>query len=158
MTVSFVTPGVATHALPLRRGDLLFAGSGETRQEIGMCVAFTGDQPAVAGGDIIVLRPQAVNPVYLSSLSNMPRVAAQKARLGQGDAVVHISSRALGSIEVDLPPRDEQDAIVGALVDADNEIRCLELRLTKAKAVKQGMLEALLTGSTRLPVIERVAA
>jgi len=154
ITVSFVTPSVAAAALSIRQGDLLFAGSGETRDEIGMCVAFTGTQPAVAGGDIIVLRAPSVNPVYLSSLANTPRVIAQKARLGQGDAVVHINSGALGSIEVDLPPCDEQDAIARVLVDTNNETRVLEARLTKAKSVKQGMMQELLTGRTRLLVME----
>lgn len=83
---------------------------------------------------------------------------AQKARLGQGDAVVHINSRALGSIEVDLPPRDEQDAIAHVLVDTNNEIRALEAYLAKAKSIKQGMMQELLTGRTRLPVVEDVVA
>jgi type I restriction enzyme S subunit len=157
-TVSFVAPRVAATALPLRQGDLLFAGSGETREEIGMCVAFTGPQRAVAGGDIVVLRAPDVNPAYLAALANSPRVAAQKARLGQGDAVVHINSRELGSIEVDLPLRDEQDAIAQVLVDADSEIHALRSRLTKAKAIKQGMMQELLTGRTRLPIKETGAA
>jgi len=156
--VSFVTPSVAVTALPLRQGDLLFAGSGETHKEIGMCVAFTGGQRAVAGGDIIVLRAPGINPVYLSSLMNTPQVAAQKARLGQGDAVVHINSRALASIEVDLPSRSEQDAIAEVIVDTDSDIRQVEVWLTKAEAIKRGMMQELLTGHTGLPVTERVAA
>ena len=55
-TRSFVSPGVAATALPIRPGDLLFAGSGETRAEIGTCVAYVGEAAAVAGGDIVVLR------------------------------------------------------------------------------------------------------
>jgi type I restriction enzyme, S subunit len=157
-TISFVTSSVAATALPLRHGDLLFAGSGETRDEIGTCVAFTGTQEAVAGGDIIVLRAPDIDPVYLASLINTPKISEQKARLGQGDAVVHISNRALASIEVDLPQRDEQEAIARVLVDADSEIRCLEARLTKAKTIKQGMMQELLTGRTRLPVAEMVPA
>jgi type I restriction enzyme S subunit len=157
-TVSFVNPSIAAAALPIRHGDLLFAGSGETRDEIGTCIAFTGRQQAVAGGDIIVLRAPRVNPIYLSYLTNTPIIATQKARLGQGDAVVHISSRALGSIEVDLPPRDEQDAITRVLVDTKNEIQGLNVRLAKAKAIKQGMMQELLTGRARLPVAEEAAA
>lgn len=156
-TVSYVSPQVAATAFPIRHGDLLFAGSGETREEIGMCVAFIGKQRAVAGGDIIVLRAPDVNPVYLASLVNTPKVAAQKARLGQGDAIVHINSCALASIAIELPPREEQDVIAAVLVDMDNETRLLEARLTKAKAIKQGMMQALLTGRTRLPVAEAAA-
>jgi type I restriction enzyme S subunit len=156
-TVSHVSRRVAASALPIRHGDLLFAGSGETREEIGMCVAFIGRQRAVAGGDIIVLRAPQLNPVYLASLTNTPNVATQKARLGQGDAVVHISSRALASIKIDLPPRAEQDTIAAVLVDIDNTIRLLEDCLVKAKSVRQGMMQELLTGHTRLPVLEAAA-
>ena len=34
----------------------------------------------------------------------------------------------------------------------------LDLRLIKARAVKQGMMQELLTGRTRLPIMEQVAA
>lgn len=153
-TISYVSKAIAAKALPIRPGDLLFAGSGETREEIGTCVAFTGTQPAVAGGDILVLRASGVNPIYVASLANTPVVAAQKARLGQGDAVVHINSRALASIEIDLPPADEQNAIASVLVDVDQEIERLERRIAKATAMKQGMMQQLLTGRTRLAVTE----
>lgn len=150
-TVSFVSQRVAASALPIRRGDLLFTGSGETRDEIGMCVAYIGDGQAVAGGDIVVLRGTAFNPVFLSCASNTLSAADQKARLGQGDAVVHISSRALATIEVDTPPMDEQDAIAAVIMDADLELQVLRQRVAKARAIKQGMMQELLTGRTRLP-------
>ncbi|MGQ9349421.1 restriction endonuclease subunit S [Mycolicibacterium gilvum] len=51
-----------------------------------------------------------------------------------------------------LPSRDEQDAIVRVLDDAESEVIALEDRLTKARAVKSGMMQQLLTGRTRLPV------
>ncbi|MGH3943287.1 MAG: restriction endonuclease subunit S [Pseudonocardiaceae bacterium] len=149
-TRSFVEPTVAATSLPIRAGDLLFAGSGETREEIGICVAYTGVATAVAGGDIIVLRGLNFNPVYLALLTNTPTVAAQKAKHGQGDAVVHISSRALGNIELFLPPRPEQDAIAAVLADSDDEIRVLQNRLTKARDIKQGFMQELLTGRIRL--------
>ena len=154
---SFVTSAVAATALPLKSGDLLFAGSGETREEIGKCVAYIGPTPAVAGGDVIVLRGDRFNPVYLAMLANMSDVARQRARAGQGDAVVHISSRALAEIEVTLPPREEQDAIAQVIVDANHEIEALGKRLAKARDIKQGMMQELLTGRARLPAFEAVA-
>lgn len=157
VTKSFVSPEIAATALPLRTGDLLFAGSGETRDEIGKCVAYTGLNPAVAGGDIVVLRGDGFNSVYLGLLANTPVVVDQKSRAGQGDAVVHISSRALADVEVEIPPRDEQDAIAEVVVDADREISLIRDRLTKAKAIKQAMLQEFLTGSTRLQPVGDIA-
>lgn len=153
---SFVSRKVAQTALPLKKGDLLFAASGETRAEIGKCIAFIGTEPTVAGGDIIVMRGQSANAVYLSLVANTPAIQAEKARVGQGDAVVHIGSRALGGIEIDLPPREEQDAIADFIIDAGREVDVLEAQLGKAEAIKRGMMQELLSGNSRLS--ERAAA
>ena len=152
VTRSFVSPDIAATALPLRPGDLLFAGSGETRDEIGMCVAYVGEQAAVAGGDIVVLRGTGFNPVYLATLANSPAVARQKSRAGQGDAVVHISSRALAAVAVEIPGRAEQDAVAEVLVDADRQLAALRGRLDKVRGLRTGMMQELLTGRSRLPV------
>lgn len=53
---------------------------------------------------------------------------------------------------VEVPDEAEQHAIAAVLADVDNELNALRLRLLKAKAVKQGMMQELLTGHTRLPV------
>lgn len=48
------------------------------------------------------------------------------------------------------PPLDEQTAIATILSDMDAEIEALEARLEKTRAIKQGMMQALLTGRVRL--------
>jgi type I restriction enzyme, S subunit len=57
---------------------------------------------------------------------------------------------------IDVPELKEQEAIAEVLKDCTDEIRSLRLRLSKACAVKQGMMQELLTGRTRLPVMEEV--
>jgi type I restriction enzyme S subunit len=52
---------------------------------------------------------------------------------------------------------DEQHAISTVLEDVDDEVDRLNHRLAKACAVKQGMMQQLLTGRTRLPVQEGAA-
>lgn len=151
-TVSFVDPDVATSALPIRSGDLLFACSGETKAEIGMTVAYVGELAAVAGGDIIVLRGTGFDPIFLGSLLNTPSLAAQKASRGQGDAVVHIGAGALSTLRFRLPAIDEQREIAEVLQGVDAEVEALERRLDSARAVKVGMMQEMLTGRTRLPV------
>ncbi|HKH19951.1 MAG TPA: restriction endonuclease subunit S, partial [Gammaproteobacteria bacterium] len=45
---------------------------------------------------------------------------------------------------------EEQTAIATILSDMDNEIAAIEARREKTKAIKQGMIQQLLTGETRL--------
>lgn len=49
-----------------------------------------------------------------------------------------------------MPTADEQTAIAAILSDMDAEIAALEQKLVKARAIKQGMMQELLTGRTRL--------
>jgi type I restriction enzyme S subunit len=53
--------------------------------------------------------------------------------------------------EVLLPPtKEEQTAIAAILIDMDSELAALEARRDKALQIKQGMMQDLLTGRTRL--------
>lgn len=54
---SFISQETANNSFKLKNGDLLFAGSGETLEDIGKSVAFVEEKEAYAGGDIVVLRP-----------------------------------------------------------------------------------------------------
>ena len=147
---SFITSTTARQSQLIQKGDLLFAGSGETAEEIGKCIAFLGDEEAYAGGDIVIFRPIDQDSKFLGYLMNHSSVASQKACMGQGDAVVHISARNLARLELDLPAHGEQTAIAEVLSDMDAELAALEQRLAKTRDLKQGMMQELLTGRTRL--------
>jgi len=147
---SFITPATAKQSQRIEKGDILFAGSGETAEEIGKCVAYLWDDEAYAGGDIVILRPSGQSSEYLGYLLNHSSVVTQKARMGQGDAVVHISARNLARVDLRLPPLPEQTAIAEVLSDMDAELAALEQRRDKTRALKQGMMQELLTGRTRL--------
>ena len=134
---SRIPPSVAATSLPIETGDLLFAGSGETVEEIGRCAAYLDKEEAYAGGDVIVLRPTGQNPVYLGHLMNHPVVSQQKARMGQGDAVVHIYINNLAQVQIELPPIEEQRAIAAVLSDMDAEIVALEQRRDKTLALNK---------------------
>ena len=76
---SRISSEVAATATRLDYGDLLFAGSGETKEEIGKCVALMSRTEAYAGGDIVILRPRNVDSLFFGYALNMPAVARQKA-------------------------------------------------------------------------------
>jgi type I restriction enzyme, S subunit len=54
------------------------------------------------------------------------------------------------ALQLAMPKYDEQTAIAAILSDMDAEIAALEARLVKTRAIKQGMMQELLTGRVRL--------
>ncbi|MDF1777137.1 MAG: restriction endonuclease subunit S [Rhizobiaceae bacterium] len=72
-------------------------------------------------------------------------------KYNEASGVPSLSSATIEKIIQTLPPkRSEQEAISSFISDFDNEISHLEKRLTKTKSIKQGMMQELLTGRTRL--------
>lgn len=65
-------------------------------------------------------------------------------------ALPSLSGAVLANINLSLPPLSEQKAIATVLSDMDAELSALESRLAKTRAIKQGMMQELLTGRTRL--------
>jgi type I restriction enzyme S subunit len=71
---------------------------------------------------------------------------------GTSGSMKNISRSTFLNISVHFPKLEEQRAIVNVLAEADLEIDAYHTRLEKSKAVKQGMMQQLLTGRTRLLV------
>lgn len=61
-----------------------------------------------------------------------------------------LNKESLKTVEVALPSPAEQAAIAAILSDMDAELSALETRRDKAKQLKQGMMQELLTGRIRL--------
>jgi len=70
--------------------------------------------------------------------------------LGSGSTVKGIVLTDLQRIPFVKPLLEEQKAIAQVLSDIDSEITALEKRHAKTQAIKQGMMQELLTGRTRL--------
>lgn len=149
--ISRISKDVAVKAKQVYKGDILFAASGETKEEIGKCAAIISQETVYAGGDILVFRPSVhLNPIFMGTLLNTTDVCKQRAEKGQGDAVVHIHADSLGSIKIRIPEISEQDAIADILFEMDKEIKLIKHKLEKYRQVKQGMMQQLLTGKIRL--------
>ncbi len=71
--------------------------------------------------------------------------------LCSGSTFLEIGKTQLTGYTVRVPEtKKEQEAIAAVLSDMDAEIQTLESRLVKARAVKEGMMQNLLTGRVRL--------
>ena len=121
---SCVTPHRAGAYTPVRYGDVLFAGSGETLAEIGKSAVNLIRGAVVCGGDVIVFRPTIdVDADFIGWSTDCREAASQKARMGRGITVMHIYSSDLKYLAVPLPPLPEQTAIARFLKAADRRIR-----------------------------------
>ena len=68
----------------------------------------------------------------------------------EASGVPSLNARTIENVEVAAPVPAEQSAIAAVLSDLDAELTALEARRDKTRALKQGMMQELLTGRTRL--------
>lgn len=64
--------------------------------------------------------------------------------------VPSLNASTIENIEIQVPDLSEQTAIATVLSDMDTELAALEARRDKTRALKQGMMQELLTGRIRL--------
>jgi|GEM_PF-327655 len=70
--------------------------------------------------------------------------------MGQQGTQANLNKRMVQDFQLSLPPVAEQNAIAAILSDMDTELDALTAKLRKARQIKQGMMQELLTGKTRL--------
>lgn len=140
----------------LRVGDLVFADASEDPDGVGKSVEITGvpSGGVVPGLHTITARfdKRVLADGFKAYVQFIPAFRAQLLKLAAGTKVLATTKASISSVILSLPAVAEQHAIATVLRDADNEIAALGVRLTKARAIKQGMMQQLLTGRVRLPV------
>jgi len=150
---AYISVKSAKNGKLLIRGDIIFAGTGETAEDIGKCVAYNRDNEAYAGGDLVVLRPNRnteINSVFLSYSLNTGAVLNRKSRLGQGLSIFHIYSSHLQVLEIPIPLLDEQNQITEILSDFDLKIEKEQATKDQLEQLKKGLMQVLLTGKVRV--------
>ncbi|CAG2534041.1 S subunit [Maribacter dokdonensis] len=107
------------------------------------------ENDVILGGDVLVIRPD-VNLLgsFLSfQISiNKPQIMS----LVSGTTVFHLYGSDMAKFKFYKPSIDEQKAIVQILSDMDKELEELATKKEKYEHIKQGMMQELLTGKTRL--------
>ena len=138
----------------LRDGDLVFVDASEDLDGVGKSVEIFGvsNIEVVAGLHTIAARfdKSVLADGFKAYLQFCPAFREQLRRLAAGTKVYATNRSHIASVETRLPGVEEQTAIATVLSDMDAEIAALEARRDKTRAIKQGMMQQLLTGRIRL--------
>ena len=125
-------------------GDILFAITGESVEEIGKSIAYLGKEKCMCGGDIVVMK-HSQYPKYLSYALSSPKAIKQKGLGKTKLKVVHTNIPSLKEISIPLPPLSEQKEIVDYLDSSFAKIDKLKenaaKNLEEAKALFQSALK-----------------
>ena len=122
-TVSFIPEEINEKCKHFSYGDILMTLTGENKPDIAKAVAYLGEEPVAAGGDLAFWTAHGMNPLYLVYLLASPYVISRKVELATGDIIVHISGDKIGSILIPIPPLNEQMRIVEKIQETECQIR-----------------------------------
>ncbi|CAA0164333.1 conserved hypothetical protein [Tenacibaculum maritimum] len=111
-----------------------------------------GEQKVITSVDVSIFRgnESLVSREFLSQIFTTKSWFNKVLEKVGGTTHKRISRGALGKIEIELPQKKEQDKTAKILSDMDGELEQLETKKAKYQQLKQGMLQELLTGNTRL--------
>ncbi len=133
---------------------------------IGAATGYIYDKPSVLiGRKGTINQPQymdspfwSVDTLFFSEVMepNVPKYlyylfcSINWTQFNEGSGVPSLNASTIEAVEVLMPEHDEQAAIADVLTAMDTELAGLETKLTKARHLKQAMMQALLTGRIRL--------
>ncbi|GAB5473905.1 MAG: restriction endonuclease subunit S [Maribacter sp.] len=110
-----ISDETSNSSILIGNGTLIFTGSGETLEDIGKSVVYTGDEEIYVGGDGIIFEPVNSNSKFLSYLFNSHPVRSYISKKAKGEIVVHTYSSVIQDIFLPVPSLQEQKSIVDFL-------------------------------------------
>lgn len=137
--------GLLACAATLWDSGTLVVSTGATIGEVGVLAVPAATKQGICG--IVFRRTLATTPFMKFWFIKNKMLLSAKA---QGSTIKEVRPPTLKKIEIELPSVAEQEAIAAVLSDLDAELAALEARRDKTRALKQGMMQELLTGRTRL--------
>ncbi len=111
---SHTSESLITNKKYFEHGDILFAITGESVEDIAKSCAYVGNEKCLAGGDIVVVKHNQ-NPKYLSYALSTTNARLQKSSGKVKSKVVHASTESIKGITIPVPPLDVQRQIVQIL-------------------------------------------
>jgi type I restriction enzyme S subunit len=139
------------------RGDFLLAGDLIMPKDdigggkiIGKVGHIDQDDTYILGDHVYCLRAREGDSRFLTYRINSYETNSALRKKVIGSAQLGLGRKSVEEQEILFPSPTEQTAIATILSDLDAEIAALEARRDKTRALKQGMMQELLTGKTRL--------
>jgi len=135
--------------IQLKNHDVLITKDG-TIGKVGYVAALS--RPATLNSGIFVVRPKnnKLMQRFLFYVLTSRVFDDFINRITAGSTITHLYQKDFVNFEFPAPCIQEQGSIATILSDIDEEILALEQRLNKTRQIKQGMMQELLTGKTRL--------
>lgn len=137
-----------------KKGDLFFNGSSETPEEVGFCSVLLEDIPSLYLNSFCFgfrfNKEAKIHGLFFAYWFRCADGRAAMSVLAQGATRYNIAKSAFMRLSIPQPSQEEQVAIATVLSEMDAELAALEARRDKTHALKQGMMQALLTGRIRL--------
>ncbi len=148
---------VVNNSTILKDGDIVFVDASEDDEGTSKHLVITNpnDIPYVSGLHTIVAKSKTnrLDNMFKRYCFQSRKIKEQFSFFSVGTKVSGISKSNIVKIELHFPESlGEQTAIATILSDMDAEITALESRRKKTRALKQGMMQELLTGRIRLPI------
>jgi type I restriction enzyme S subunit len=142
---------IALRCKQLMQGDLLVCRLADPAGR--SCVLpDIGEERIVTSVDVTIFRPPAdlADRNFLNQIFSTSYWLSSVSDRSGGTTHKRISRGALGRLSISLPSVAEQSAIAVVLCEMDSELASLEARRDKTRALKQAMMQELLTGRIRL--------
>ena len=135
----------------LKRGDLIMPkddiGGGNIIGKVGYIDA---NDTYILGDHVYCLRALEGDPRFLAYVINSHRVNSELRKKVIGSAQLGLGRKSVNEQEIQFPSHAEQTAIAEVLTEMDEDLAGLTLRRGKTRALKQAMMQELLTGKIRL--------
>jgi type I restriction enzyme S subunit len=153
-----LVPPKVTRRLPeylLRKGDIVFGRKGAVGRS---ALVKAQEDGCFLGSDGIRLRlPNDIQPEFVSYQLQIGSLRRWLLANAVGTTMPSLNQKLLTRVSLALPNPPEQRNITRILCNVDSEIAALERCRDKANAIKQGMMQALLSGRVRLVKSEAAA-
>jgi len=133
----------------VKENDILVCVRNGSKRLIGKCALIDKRTVGLAFGAFMSIYRSNFNKfIFFQFQSNIIQKQIDEI---MGATINQITNKDMAVFKIPLPNReDEQVAIAIVLSDMDKDINSLGIRLNKTKQIKQGMMQELLTGRTRL--------